>query len=588
MILQQLVFPNKNICNENNLYFNGKNIEIDTMVHVKQAGFLETNTYFNSFSILKWKKYTQLQHLKIEFDIEGICDIRLCYAWIDKENIIRLQGDNKVIYNKTNPNRESILLQYPSCSEGVIAYFKIFSYSDMTILHQAKYQTEIQDIKLNDVKIVAGICTFKREEFVEKNLNLLKETIIDNPTSILYNNLHVLVSDNGQTLTEKKEDHLDIFYNKNVGGSGGFTRCIIEAKKKQEKDGFTHIILMDDDILLDPVVLERTYIFLRFLKKEYQDAMIGGSMLVLNRQYQQFENAALYRKGKLTFSNKNIDLRTFRNVIQNEKLYDKNYNAWCYCCMPLHKIDWNNLPLPLFIHMDDVEYGVRNNFEVITLNGIGVWHPFYANQKGASIVYYDVRNKLIVMSELGGRLIDEYALEWLNIFYKSIFNYDYERTMAACQAISDFCKGIDAFKQIEPVSLNQTLAKYNNPWEDADETLKDKIDNMQSIPYISITGLIKNYLLPAKRDEIVVDCHISEAFPYRAKKVVLINRLTGKKCVYERSFRKMLVCKLQCRKIRKLIQNKIFDISIEWKERIHEITNIDFWENYLELNKGEK
>ncbi len=588
MILQQLLFPNESVCREKNLYFNGKNIEISTEAHIKKDGLLETNTYFNSFSIMKWKKYTHLQQLKLELDIEGICDICLCYAWIDSKNIIRLQGDNKVVYQKGKTDRETLILQYPACPNGVIAYFRIFSYSDTTILYRANYQTDCKNLELNSVKIAVGICTFRREEFVEKNLKLLKDTIIHNPASVLYDNLYVFVSDNGQTLSEKTEESLYIFHNKNVGGSGGFTRCIIEAKKQQEEKNFSHIILMDDDILLDPNVLERTYMFLRFLKKEYKDAMIGGSMLILDKPYQQFENAALYRKGKLIFKNNNIDLRTFRNVIQNERLFDRNYNAWCYCCMPLSKINWDNLPLPLFIHMDDVEYGARNNFEVITINGIGVWHPFFTNQRGASIVYYDVRNKLIVMSELGGRLIDEYALEWLNIFHRSIFNYDYERTMAACQAIKDFCKGIDAFMQIDPVSLNQTLSKYNKPWEEADEELRSRIDNTQSVSYLSKKGLLKNYLLPAKKEEIVVNCNISEAFPYRAKQVTLINRITGKKCIYRKSFKKMIACKLECRKAKKLIKNKMYDVSIEWKERIHEITNIKFWEQYLDLGQGEQ
>ena len=61
MILQQLLFPNESVCREKNLYFNGKNIEISTEAHIKKDGLLETNTYFNSFSIMKWKKYTHLQ-----------------------------------------------------------------------------------------------------------------------------------------------------------------------------------------------------------------------------------------------------------------------------------------------------------------------------------------------------------------------------------------------------------------------------------------------------------------------------------------------------------------------------------------------
>ena len=50
----------------------------------------------------------------------------------------------------------------------------------------------------------------------------------------------------------------------------------------------------------------------------------------------------------------------------------------------------------------------------------------------------------------------------------------------------------------------------------------------------------------------------------------------------------MIACKLECRKAKKLIKSKMYDVSIEWKERIHEITNIKFWEQYLDLGQGEQ
>ena len=67
--------------------------------------------------------------------------------------------------------------------------------------------------------------------------------------------------------------------NKNAGGAGGFTRTIIETKKQEEENGLTHILLMDDDVVMQPESIYRTYKILTLLKEEYKDAFIGGECL---------------------------------------------------------------------------------------------------------------------------------------------------------------------------------------------------------------------------------------------------------------------------------------------------------------------
>ena len=43
--------------------------------------------------------------------------------------------------------------------------------------------------------------------------------------------------------------------------------------------------------------------------------------------------------------------------------------------------------------MDDVEYGLRNNLPIITLNGINVWHLYKKALVNAKNDYYDIRNR---------------------------------------------------------------------------------------------------------------------------------------------------------------------------------------------------
>lgn len=587
MIIQNLLFPQENICQEKELYFLGEKLEVDKYrLVINPNGMLTTETYFNSFSYKKWKKYTRIKNLKVQIEIEGKCEIYLCHAWIDDKNIIRRSGDNKCFYEKDTKEKETLCFEFPVHKDGTIAHVKIITKDGVAIIYGINYV--IDDVTERDIKLAIGICTFKREIFIEKNLHHLKSNIIDNKTSPLYGKLDVYISDNGQTLSEDlKGEHVNVFSNLNLGGSGGFTRCLIEIKRREIEMGYTHVILMDDDIVIDTNVLIRNYIFLSLLKEDYYDAMIGGGMLVLNEQFRQFENAAAYTEGMLHFENKNIDLRRLRFVIQNEKEHFVNYNAWCYCCMPLSKIQMDNLPLPLFIHMDDVEYGVRNKYKVITLNGISVWHPFFSNQRPASIVYYDVRNKLIAMSELGGQHIVDYAMFYLEIFHRYIFNYDYQRTLVACKAIQDFCKGIDEFKKVDALELQKKLSSQNAKWIEADEAIRNRINNQFSYKDISRKGLLINYLLPTKAEEVVMDCDISDAFPYRTKKLIIYNKTTEKYCVYRKSLFLLLKCKYECFKTKIIINKTLITTSFEWKDRIGEITNIDFWTKYLQLDGGE-
>ncbi|MEI3199181.1 MAG: hypothetical protein V8S12_01795 [Lachnospiraceae bacterium] len=62
----------------------------------------------------------------------------------------------------------------------------------------------------------------------------------------------------------------------------------------------------------------------------------------------------------------------------NEQELATEYTGWWYTCIPLRCIDNDNLPLPIFIHRDDVEYGLRvGKKKFIFLNGIGVWHEAF-------------------------------------------------------------------------------------------------------------------------------------------------------------------------------------------------------------------
>ena len=106
MIIQKLIGPSKEVCNEWGMYFRkvdkeGNDIitypydDGDVMFHklidgvkasevaaesfpleIKQGEILSLDTYFNAFSIGKWKKYTKLSNLALEIVTSGPVDVR--------------------------------------------------------------------------------------------------------------------------------------------------------------------------------------------------------------------------------------------------------------------------------------------------------------------------------------------------------------------------------------------------------------------------------------------------------------------------------------------------------------------------------
>ena len=111
-----------------------------------------------------------------------------------------------------------------------MAYFSVEALEDACVFYGGHYSTDLNKKCFSPVKIGIGICTFKRESFIEHNLDILNKYILNNSLSELYGHLEIFISDNGKTLDINKltGDHIHIVQNKNTGGSGGFTRDLIE------------------------------------------------------------------------------------------------------------------------------------------------------------------------------------------------------------------------------------------------------------------------------------------------------------------------------------------------------------------------
>lgn len=618
MLNQPLLFPQKKLINEPELFFRGigsQNIS-DNPVSIPAGIELSLETYFNAFSIGKWVEYTKLDNLILNLEIQGEVKIRSYHAvgTVDAEFLKKGKGsltEEEYIY-KVNSQAYGAKHEEVPCTvshEGNhyfvkfnqlykdgIFYVTIKAVTD-SILYGGRYESEIDEASLNPVKLAVGICTYKREEAVTGNVNCLLKDIINSPNSPIKDKFEIYIADNGQTLdlNQFDSDKVHLFHNPNLGGAGGFARTMLEAMVYDKAKDFTHIILMDDDILLYPVVFERTFYLLSMLKPEYQKAILGAGMFLDNMPTVQQEVGATYRDYVAYMGQANhkfFDMCNPAAVSANEVVNDTNYTGWWYACIPRTIATESNLPMPYFIHYDDVEYGTRDvNNGQIFINGICVWHPAPDNKGPFWITYYNVRNRLITMFSglLGRKSFIKYLLANSKQFLFHITRYEYKKASLMLEALNDFLKGPQTFIKQDALALHQKLATNKIAFMSPEEAGVDrnKIVRRHHKNFL-VAGIIQLFcnLLPAKDSVAAVDGRYF-SIPYRAGKLFIYDNKSDKGYILKRdqkAFFRLLFGYIGA-------TWKLFwrykGLLHDWQEAKPTLTSLPFWEKYLGLNHKE-
>lgn len=592
MILQKLLFPDVQVCDRENMYYNCVDADIfmeEQLCRFSQGGHFTADTYFNSFSVGKWTKYTIIRNLQLRLTLAGDFTVRVHHAWKTanklKDNIITEK-------HITAAQKQDVLVEVPLKDNVGIYYFELISHGSEGCYWGGSFETDINPDLLADVKIAIGICTFRREAYVAHNMSILRRHILENPESPMYGKLEVFISDNGKSLDMSlATDSIHIFPNRNLGGAGGFTRAMIEAKKVSAERSITHIMMMDDDVRLNTDSLLRTYTMLRLLKKEHREAFIGGHMLKIDSPNIQSEAADHWDLVAHHPVKYNYDLEKLNFVIKNEIEESINHFGWWYCCMPIDVVNENNLPLPIFIKRDDIEYGLRNGTKFITLNGICVWHEPFEYKYATYLEYYYFRNMCIINSRhrvsfSAKRLIAEVRKRVLTF----LMRYRYKDAQLSLLGIQHYLQGIDWLKRQDGEQLNGEIMKHGykkEPVGDVDFVFTHGVyeqnlvveEGRKSKLLRKLTA--NGWLLKANRNVVVPAYQPSLSLFYRASKVLNYEEVTNTAFITTRDYHAAWrILKMYFQTVR-LIKRDYKRVTQEYRDRYDELTNIAFWDGYL-------
>lgn len=597
--IQTIVFPTEEkhqLCK--GLFYRGENGVLDRKERTLLLGKgqnIDFATYINGCSYQKWKRYTNAGNAVLFLEVEG--DFCLCEIGYTK-NIKTIERTEYHMQEYHLRDRQIIRYEFPENQNQMLG-FEI-SVLDSCKIYGGYYAVICEESDLNDVCLSLATTTCRKEKFIKKNVELLKRELIQSEDNIS-DNLYIHVVDNGRTLTEKDicGHHVFLHPNSNAGGSGGFARGMMESL--EQKPQATHVLLMDDDVLVLPESIRRTYNLLRLMKTGYKKSFISGAMLNYEEPYMQHEDiGVLNGKCEITPLKPNFHHEFLYQNLDNEGDFvkqKKQYAAWWFCCIPLHMVKEKGLPLPFFLRGDDIEYSLRCNAQIITMNGICIWHMGFLTKHNAAVdIYQRCRNNMIMRACQRDLEHVDALKETCSCYKRELMKFNYDTAELAVCALEDYLKGPEFIKINQGEKLMQDNLKLNdkmiplNDMEEADilnvyscyEDMPRKFID-KCLYHLTWNGqrLTPNFMY---RKEIA---YIAFDLSYQAQKMTLHNRLiainpyTRSGVLRQLNKKRYKEIQKRFRKAMKYYQRNNDRITEEYREEMSYLTSDDFWKKYL-------
>lgn len=604
IVLQKIILPSSDLEESHyNIFYRGpKGYQADqTALYMPAYAHFDFATYVNGMPVNKWKRYTNLMNLALTIHVKG------------KFTAV-IVGYNE---NSSRPERhvlsgiegQSSEMEAYSCNITDLNYefigVEIHSLEN-TIFAGGEFTSEFEETDIRPIDLVIATTTFRKEEYIKKNTNKIRKQLIDSHEESICDHLYINVVDNGRTLTgaDITGRHVRLIPNNNAGGSGGYARGMLEAMHMQPKP--THVLLMDDDVLVLPESIRRTYTLLRLLKEPFQNAFISGAMLRMDELNKFYEDV-----GSMTSTLEFKTVKWRANVSSLKKIMDINrefpvvtnmFAAWWYCCIPINNIEQYGLPYPLFIRYDDLEYGVRCSQKIINMSGICIWHMSFEYKFKESMEFYQrFRNTFIVCSA-DSKI---HAMDPINRFIpevqRNLLMYNYGGVEALLQALEDYMKGPEFLMEDRGADILKNLSQYNQVMEPLEEmptgecylpTL-DK-DFPLSFPqrvwyYLTYNG--QRFYTPAskwKKDYAYVLYDWAHqpgrcAFHKNLIAVNLLDRTANRRVQDKTKFKELFKRYKQDLKLYKKNKEKL---RKEYRESFAYMTSEKFWRKYLKLDEN--
>ncbi len=374
------------------------NILTRTSARVLAGRRVSLGTYFNAFPASYWQHWTAVREVQLRVRTQGPATIL----------VYRSNGggtQQRIETREVDGSVESVFtLALTQYSDGGWIWFDIVADEKSATFAGAEWVTEQEPVRTGKASI--GITTYNKPDYCVGTL----ASLADSPELLELLDRVFVVDQGTELVADRPEypdlaralgDQLSIVRQPNLGGSGGFSRAMLETLARPEND---FVQLLDDDVRIEPESIRRSIIFARYAS---EPTIVGAHMFdLLDRPKlhawaevvddEPFMWRTLYQE-KMPHDFSAANLR------QSPALHmrlDADYNGWWMCLIPVEIIKQVGLSLPAFIKWDDAEFCIRARdagHPTISLPGVALWHVSWVG-KDDSIdwqAYFHARNRIV-------------------------------------------------------------------------------------------------------------------------------------------------------------------------------------------------
>ena len=426
--------------NENAMLVKGAEISFDTSFGVFAAG--------------RWRRLTSVDCLSVTVHASGSGRIEL----VGVSSVARgVSLREKIVASTGISSSGKTTIEVPDFAKTSIGtyFIRVSAEQSDVVVSGGQWTTTTKAPR--EVRLSLSVTTFNRQDYVKPTVAKVLQ-LVENVDS-LRDRMRILVVDNARNISFDTAPNapITVVQNPNLGGAGGFARGIIHLR---DEGWSTHVLLMDDDITLEPEALVRTFALFTFARDE--KLCIHGAMLSEEQAWMQFEAGSKYRWRSLyplRAIGREDDLRERKLALRDAREKKFAYTAWWYTAFPI-SITRDN-PLPVFVRGDDVAFGLMHTGKhSVTMNGVIVWHADFGLKNNPSSLYYEKRNFAIVDTLVfANHHWWHLARRFIALCFRNLFSMRYASVEYMILGVRAYLAGPEALMATDHSALHDELRK---------------------------------------------------------------------------------------------------------------------------------